>query len=223
MSGPNVAAATVPQPEEQLKKTRLETFLCAQAGAQRVTLEHQQRLSGGAIQENWLLDVSVEGGAVCGSPALGPAQRRTVGGTGQPQPRAGIRGVEHGPPGRRQGAPDHSGCAKTPRCTGGHFSSWSGCPASPPATGSPASWALKAIRSWWLTWAPTWRASIASCLARPDWISLATRSRYRCKLRLMPTRGVLDRLEVSQPVLEWGLRWCEVKRAENFRPVFAPW
>jgi aminoglycoside phosphotransferase (APT) family kinase protein len=66
MSGPNLAAVTAPQPEQQLKKTRLEAFLCAHAGAQRVSIEQQQRLSGGAIQENWLLHVSVEGGAYAG-------------------------------------------------------------------------------------------------------------------------------------------------------------
>lgn len=40
----------------------LERYLTAQAGAKQVTILQMARLSGGAIQENWGMDVSVSGG-----------------------------------------------------------------------------------------------------------------------------------------------------------------
>lgn len=45
----------------------LVEFIREHAAAKRVVIQARQRLSGGAIQENWLLDLLIEGG-----PGLAP-------------------------------------------------------------------------------------------------------------------------------------------------------
>lgn len=59
---------TVTLAEERLaqRKAPLETFLAAQAGAESVDVVDARPLSGGAIQENWLLDLAVHGGPFAG-------------------------------------------------------------------------------------------------------------------------------------------------------------
>jgi len=54
--------------EERLAqcKAQLETFLATQAGAEAVDVVDARPLSGGAIQENWLLDLEIHGGAFAG-------------------------------------------------------------------------------------------------------------------------------------------------------------
>ncbi|MFR0693513.1 phosphotransferase family protein [Enterobacterales bacterium AE_CKDN230030158-1A_HGKHYDSX7] len=46
---------------------RLADFIREQASATRVVIQARKRLSGGAIQENWLLDLQIEGGPWAGS------------------------------------------------------------------------------------------------------------------------------------------------------------
>ncbi|MFK0090352.1 phosphotransferase family protein [Pseudomonas sp. NPDC090755] len=46
---------------------RLVDFILEHAAATRVVIEARKRLSGGAIQENWLLDLSIEGGPWAGT------------------------------------------------------------------------------------------------------------------------------------------------------------
>jgi aminoglycoside phosphotransferase (APT) family kinase protein len=46
--------------------SRLPAWLAAQAGANGVRLRSVERLSGGAIQENWAIEVEVEGGPLSG-------------------------------------------------------------------------------------------------------------------------------------------------------------
>src|SRR5690349_18018481 len=44
----------------------LERYLTAQTSAKQVTIKNMARLSGGAIQENWGMDVVIEGGSHAG-------------------------------------------------------------------------------------------------------------------------------------------------------------
>ncbi|MGE8051396.1 phosphotransferase family protein [Pseudomonas monteilii] len=46
----------------ELDFTALESFIRDQVQAESVFIGHAEKLSGGAIQENWLLEVSIEGG-----------------------------------------------------------------------------------------------------------------------------------------------------------------
>src|SRR5712671_4165872 len=49
---------------------RLAQFLCGAAGARAVEIAEVRRLSGGAVQENWLVAVAIEGGAIAGRQKL---------------------------------------------------------------------------------------------------------------------------------------------------------
>ena len=49
---------------------RLEQFLCGAAGACAVDIVELRRLSGGAVQENWLLVAAIDGGAFAGRQKL---------------------------------------------------------------------------------------------------------------------------------------------------------
>ncbi len=49
---------------------RLAQFLCSAAGARAVEIAEVRRLSGGAVQENWLVAVAIEGGAIAGRQKL---------------------------------------------------------------------------------------------------------------------------------------------------------
>src|SRR5260221_9034839 len=48
---------------EATTRDRLAQFLCGAAGARAVEIVELRRLSGGAVQENWLLVAAIEGGA----------------------------------------------------------------------------------------------------------------------------------------------------------------
>lgn len=54
----------------QEQRTALEHFIAEHAQAGRVTIRQLSRLSGGAIQDNWLLDLSLEGGPQAGELAV---------------------------------------------------------------------------------------------------------------------------------------------------------
>jgi aminoglycoside phosphotransferase (APT) family kinase protein len=55
---------------EATTRERLARFLCEAAGARAVDIVELRRLSGGAVQENWLLVVAIEGGAFAGPQKL---------------------------------------------------------------------------------------------------------------------------------------------------------
>ena len=76
--------------------------MAAAAGARRATIASLAPLRGGAIQENWSVDIDLEGGASAGRHALvlrtdAPSRRGR-----QPRPRPGVRPAE-ARPGRRRG------------------------------------------------------------------------------------------------------------------------
>lgn len=208
MSGPNVAAARVPQSEAQVKKTRLEMFLCAQAGARRVTVDNQQRLSGGAIQENWLLDVSVEGGAYAGKQRWvlrSDAQSAVQGSLSRGQEFAVLSTV-------------HRAGVQVPRplwlCedTSVHgraffVMEWvSGITSGHRLTSQSGAQGDRQLV-----------ADLGANLARIHGIQpgeaslcfLGDPQQVSVQTSIDVLRALLDRLGAAQPVLEWGLRWCE--------------
>lgn len=214
MSGPNVAAARVPRPEAQVKKTRLELYLCAQAGARRLTVDHQQRLSGGAIQENWLIDVSVEGGAHAGK------QRWVL--------RSDARSAVQGSLSRAQEfavlSRVHQAGVKVPQplwlCedTAVHgraffVMQWvSGVTSGHRLTSQSGEQGDAQL----VTDLGTNLALIHGIqpgetglefLGDPQQVSVQT--------SIDVLRAVLDRLGATAPVLEWGLRWCETNAPQS--------
>jgi len=218
MSGPNVAAVQTPQPEEQLKKTRLEAFLCAHAGAQQVRVEQQQRLSGGAIQENWLLEVSVEGGAYAGRQRWvlrSDAQSAVPGSLSRAEEFTVLSTV-------------YCAGVKVPRplwlCedTSVHgraffIMEWvSGITAGHKLTSHPgAQGDMRLV------------AELGANLARIHQIKpgqaraldfLGDPQQVSVQSCIDAHRGVLDHLGAFQPVLEWALRWCEMNAPEPAVP-----
>ena len=217
MRGPNEAAVTVPQPEEQLKQTRLETFLCVQAGAQRVTLEQQQRLSGGAIQENWLLDVSVEGGPYAGRQRWvlrSDAQSAVQESLSRAQEFAVLSSVH------RAGVkvPQPLWLCEDASVHGRAFfiMAW----VSGIAAGHRLTSQLGAEGD------PRLAADLGANLARIHRILpgqarldfLGDPQQVSVQASIDSHRVVIDRLEVFQPVLEWGLRWCEANAPKTSAP-----
>ncbi len=69
----HLARVTEAAPEARIEvnapsaRTPLERFLGRQAGARRVTLDRVELLSGGTIQENWALDATIHDGAMAGT------------------------------------------------------------------------------------------------------------------------------------------------------------
>lgn len=59
-------SATLAEERLAARKPALETFLAAAAGAEAVDVVDARPLAGGAIQENWLLDLRIHGGAFAG-------------------------------------------------------------------------------------------------------------------------------------------------------------
>src|ERR1700730_12840536 len=55
---------------EATTRERLAQFLCAAADARTVEITELRRLSGGAVQENWLLIAAITGGAFAGQQRL---------------------------------------------------------------------------------------------------------------------------------------------------------
>ncbi len=51
---------------EEKARQAVEAFVARASGADRVAIHDARQLSGGAVQENWLLDLEVEGGAQAG-------------------------------------------------------------------------------------------------------------------------------------------------------------
>src|SRR3546814_19778994 len=70
------------------RRRELEAWLAARAGADRVTIVGARKLSGGAIQETWAVDVVAEGGPRDGEQAVDVGTDETSGvvaGTGRAQ------------------------------------------------------------------------------------------------------------------------------------------
>ncbi|MCV6337090.1 phosphotransferase family protein [Pseudomonas aeruginosa] len=241
----------------------LVEFIREHAAAKRVVIQARQRLSGGAIQENWLLDLLIEGGPWAGarrwvlrSDALsalpasldreqefavlqvvhqagvkvprplwlcrdmrvhgrvfflmeyvpGVAAGGVVSARARPPgggPRGGPRGA---PPGRRRG--DRRG-------VGG------GSPLRPPGRPPPAGRPPPPGPG------TQGRAQLAAQLGanlarlhqvRPpcaalDFLPMPTRSPALATIDAY--RHYLDTLADAYPVLEWGLRWCELHAPHN--------
>jgi aminoglycoside phosphotransferase (APT) family kinase protein len=61
-AAPEVAGTGGIELDSPAAQENLQRYLLEQADARQLTITHMARLSGGAIQENWALDVTVEGG-----------------------------------------------------------------------------------------------------------------------------------------------------------------
>ena len=81
--------ATGPRTLDPSNLDPLATWLAGAVGAGRVDIARAERLSGGAVQENWRIDVLVDGGPTGRRAFAGPAYRR--GGATADEPRSDAR------------------------------------------------------------------------------------------------------------------------------------
>lgn len=68
-AAPEIAGSGGVELDSPAAQEGLLRYLQQQAGASQLAITHMARLSGGAIQENWALDVNVEGGPYAGRQA----------------------------------------------------------------------------------------------------------------------------------------------------------
>ena len=94
---------TIDLAADEAAQERLCRFVAAAAGARRATIGSFAPLRGGAIQENWSVDIDLEGGAECRPPRPGAAHRRAP--RGWPPATAALEEyrLAEARPGRRRG------------------------------------------------------------------------------------------------------------------------
>ena len=107
-------------------------------GRDDVRITAFERLPGGAIQDNWTLDVEIDGGPWHGTHALGAAHRRALRRRREPHARAGIRGAAGRARRRRDRAQAAVPVPRPSDASGAPSSSCSACAGSPRVIGSRA-------------------------------------------------------------------------------------
>ena len=191
-------------------RDNIERFLCDATRASQVAIQRQERLSGGAIQENWALSVEIIGGAYAGchewvlrtdapsavAASLSRAQEYAVlrsayaAGVKVPRPlwlcrNLAVTGREFFVMERLQGT------AAGHRLTKGRE-------LVPDGAALAEELGANLARLHTITPPQADLAFLPACKTNPALQAVA-----EC-------RGYLDTLEESFPLLEWGLRWCEV-------------
>jgi aminoglycoside phosphotransferase (APT) family kinase protein len=203
---------TADDPGEELLRSRpaLEAFLAREATAAGVEILECRRLSGGAIQENWLLRVRFEGGPRAGIENL-VLRRDSATGVAVSRSRleefhllkvAEAAGVSVPEP---LWASDDEGILGRPfyvmkHCAGeaaGHLLVKAGRVADPDVLVERLGRELAKLHS-----IRPPRSDLAFLGALPDDPAGAAVARYRAHL---------DALGRPYPALEWGLRWCELR------------
>lgn len=209
MSSLNAASPAAGVPSDAANDENLLAFIREQAGAQQVVILQRKKLSGGAIQENWLLELQIDGGPWAGQrswvlrsdalsalPAsLGRAEEFAVlsrvhaAGVKVPRPLWLCR--DTGVIGRAFFLME-----RVPGVAAGHLLS-----SKAAAEGD-----------------PRLAAELGANLARLHRLRppiteldfLPAPSATPALAAIAAYREFLDRHERAHPVLEWGLRWCEL-------------
>ena len=187
-------------------RARIAAFVRGAAAARAVEIEHLERMSGGAVQENWALDAHVSGGAFDGAHrwVLRTDATARVGESLKRSDEFRVLTTAHA---AGLHAPRPLWLCDDPSVTGREFfimERLSGIASGHRITREPA-----------LVPCPARLAGeLAENLARLH--ALAPRR----ELGFLPTmlardsiahyRQYLDGLEEPHPALEWGLRWCEL-------------
>ena len=197
------------------KRERLVVFLCAAAGAEAVDITHLERMSGGAVQENWALDADVTGGPHAGSCewVLRTDARASVAESSRRSQEFAILRVAHAA-GLKAPQPLWS-CADR-SVTGREFfvmERLPGVASGHRVTRDPAIVPDRAGLA----------RELAENLARVHAVTPA-------HLGFLPTmlardciahdRQFLDGMNDPFPALEWGLRWCEINAPKDEETTF---
>ncbi len=198
-------------------RSRIEQFLRAAAGADAVHIRKLARLSGGAVQENWALDVEITGGAYAGAQqwvlrtdaAARVAASMTRGEEFKILQVAHAAGVH---------APQPLWLCTDLTVTGREFFVMQRLPGI--ASGHRVTREAALVPD---------RAQLACELAE-NLARLHHLKPPQPKLPFLPVmlardnvahyRNYLDQLPNTQPALEWGLRWCEINAPRDEETTF---
>jgi aminoglycoside phosphotransferase (APT) family kinase protein len=188
-------------------RARIEAFVRAAAGADAVRVTRLERMSGGAVQENWTLDAEVTGGAWSG------AQRWVLRTDAAARVEASLKRSEE----FQVLQVAHAAGLSAPRplwscsdmaVTGREFFVMERLPGV--ASGHRVTRDASLVPE---------RARLAQELAvnlarlhaiKPPQPKLSFLRTLLARDNIVLYRSYLDRIPEPHPVLEWGLRWCEV-------------
>ncbi len=188
-------------------RARLEAFLRAAAGADAVHIRRLQRLSGGAVQENWALDVDVNGGTHPGPHqwVLRTDAAARVAASLKRSEEFQILQVAHA---AGLHAPEALWLCRDVAVTGREFFVMQRLPGIASGHRITRDAALVPDRA-------RLAGELAENLARlhaihPPQPKLAFLATMHARDNIAHYRQYLDQLSGAFPALEWGLRWCEV-------------
>jgi len=203
---------------------RLCRFIAAAAGAQAARLVKVTPLRGGAIQENWAVDIDVDGGPQAGSHALvlrTDAPTRVAASHGRAEEFALLRAA------RAAGVtvPEALWLCRDPAVLGRPFYLMRRIPGVaaghrlvkdlPP--GAPRDALVERLGHELARVHSITPQTIAALAPDQLFDFLGPPSANPALDRIRLYRAYLDDLDLQRPVLEWGLRWLEL----NARPVHA--
>jgi aminoglycoside phosphotransferase (APT) family kinase protein len=196
---------------------RLAAFLQSAADAEAVDITHLERMSGGAVQENWALDADVTGGPHAGSRewVLRTDARASVAESSKRSQEFAILRVAHAA-GLR--APQPLWSCEDRDVTGREFfvmQRLPGVASGHRVTRDPAIVPDGARLAGEL--AENLARLHALTPAHPGLGFLPTMLARDC---IAHYRRFLDGMNDSFPVLEWGLRWCEINAATHEETTF---
>jgi aminoglycoside phosphotransferase (APT) family kinase protein len=206
--GDCVAAASLNDPAV---RGRLAAFIARAAGAREVRLSTLERMSGGAVQENWRLDVELDG-------AVRHWVLRTDAGVRESSTRAREFAVLQAVQGARVLAPEPLYLCEDAGVTGRQFFIMERLPGV--AAGH------RVTRDARLVPDPAQLArELAANLARlheigPGYAGLDFLPFMLARDNIGHYRSYLDTLPRAYPVLEWGLRWCEMHAPASEETTF---
>jgi len=198
---------------ESLTRKRLAGFITRAAGARDATIVALERMSGGAVQENWALDVELDGELrrwVLRTDARAPVRESLT----RAQEFAVLK-VAHA---ANVLAPEPLYLCADPAVTGQQFFIMQRRPGV--AAGH------RVTRDPELVPDPARLArELAANLARlhrikPPHPELGFLKTVLARDNIAHYRSYLDTLSRAYPVLEWGLRWCEIKAPASEETTF---
>ncbi len=196
---------------------RIETFLRSAAGADSVRVVQLKRMSGGAVQENWALDVHVSGGAHAGAQqwVLRTDAQARVAASLKRNEEFRILQVAHA---AHLLAPQPLFLCQDLTVTGREFFIMQRLPGVASGHRVTREAALVPDRA-------RLARELAENLARlhaikPPHSQLAFLTTTRARDSIAQYRDYLDQLPAPHPALEWGLRWCELNVPRDEETTF---
>ena len=198
-------------------RARLETFLRAAAAASAVSISQLARMSGGAVQENWALDVEITGGTYAGPQqwVLRTDAAARVEASLKRSEEFEILKVAYA---ANVHAPRPLFLCSDMAITGREFFIMQRLPGVASGHRVTREAALVPDR-------PHLARELAENLARlhaikPPQPQLAFLSTMLARDNIAHYRKYLDQLPASHPALEWGLRWCELNAPATEETTF---